>query len=72
MYAFQDASEQEQHVHLQSTVERPAALPTGLLPECWTANLDAKHCLAGNTRAIQPGAAQKRLNMSFYIITRPA
>jgi predicted dehydrogenase len=31
MYAFQDASEQEQHVHVQSTVERPAALPTGLL-----------------------------------------
>jgi predicted dehydrogenase len=31
MYAFQEASEQEQHVHLQSTAERPAALPTGLL-----------------------------------------
>jgi predicted dehydrogenase len=31
MYAFQDASQIEKHVHLQSTVERPAALPTGLL-----------------------------------------
>jgi predicted dehydrogenase len=32
MYAFQDASQQEQHVRLKSTVERPTALPTGLLP----------------------------------------
>jgi predicted dehydrogenase len=31
MYAFQDASQQEQHVQMQSTVERPAAIPTGLL-----------------------------------------
>jgi predicted dehydrogenase len=30
MYAFQDASQQEQHVHITSAVERPAALPTGL------------------------------------------
>jgi predicted dehydrogenase len=31
MYAFQDASICEQHVQVKSTVERPAALPSGLL-----------------------------------------
>ena len=32
MHAFHDASREERHIDLASTVERPAPLPTGLAP----------------------------------------
>jgi len=32
MHAFHDASRQDRHVYLESSCERPAALPVGLEP----------------------------------------